>query len=94
MASQLTLSGLSHDRKHPALLPRHHRLTERIIENSHRDNLHSGVQTLHYLLAQHFWIQSPRCAIRHTLSKCYKYFRVKSTSREPSMDNLPSTHYK
>lgn len=90
VGGRLTLSGLSYDRKHPAILPRQHRLTELVIESTHRENLHPGLQTLHFLLAQHFWILSPRRAIRHTLSKCYKCFKVKPTPLEPPMGNLPS----
>lgn len=91
VGGRLALSGLSYDQKHPALLPRKHRLTELIVENTHRENLHPGLQTLHFLIAQNFWILSPRRAIRHTLSKCYKCFRIKPTTLEPPMGNLPSS---
>jgi Family of unknown function (DUF5641) len=43
------------------------------------------------LLAQNFWILSPKRAIRHVLSQCYRCFRVKPPSPiEPYMGNLPS----
>lgn len=89
VGGRLTSSGLSYDQKHPFLLPQKHRFTELLIEDIHRENLHPGLQTVHYLVSQNFWILSSRRAIRHTLSKCHKCFRIKPTPLEPFMGNLP-----
>lgn len=89
VGGRLSHSGLSYDHKHPAILPRSHRLTELIIEDMHRQYLHPGVQTLQFLLTQQFWILNPRRAIRHTLAKCLKCFRVKPSSSTPLMGDLP-----
>lgn len=90
VGGRLYFSGLSYDHKYPAILPRNHRLTELIIEYTHSQNLHVGLQTLHFLLSQKFWILSPRRTIRHVLSKCIKCFRAKPTSQIPYMGDLPS----
>ncbi|KAJ8973698.1 hypothetical protein NQ317_000750 [Molorchus minor] len=75
VGGRLRNSQLSFDEKHPALLPRSHRLTELLIYHVHNENLHPGLNTLHYLLNQQFWILSPRRAIQHVLSKCFRCFR-------------------
>lgn len=90
VGGRLAHSGLVYDQKYPALLPRQHRLTELIIEDVHRKNFHPGLQTLHFLLLQNFWILSPRRAIRNILSKCLKCFRVNPKPFQPSMGNLPA----
>lgn len=44
-----------------------------------------GIQTLHFLLAQNFWILSPR----YVLSKCMVCFRVNPTSLKPILGRFP-----
>jgi hypothetical protein len=89
VGGRLAYSKLSFNNKHPILLPRSHRLTELIIETTHKENLHPGLKTLHYLLVQNYWILSPFRAIKHVLSRCFKCFRTKPSSLEPLMGNLP-----
>lgn len=90
VGGRLFFSGLSYDHKFPLILPRNHRLTELIIEETHRHHLHPGLQTLQFLVSQQFWILSPRRAIRHVLSKCLKCFRAKPSATTPFMGDLPS----
>ncbi|XP_074031851.1 uncharacterized protein [Leptinotarsa decemlineata] len=90
VGGRLQHSGLAYEHKYPAILPRSHRLTELIIEDTHREYFHPGLQSLHFLLSQNFWILSPKRAIRHVLSKCLRCFRVNPTPLEPFMGNLPS----
>lgn len=80
---------LGYDVKHPLLMPKSHRLTELIIERTHRENLHPGLKSLHYLLLQQFWVLSPRSAIHKCLSKCIRCFRCKPKSYNPYMADLP-----
>lgn len=89
VGGRLRHSELDLDAKHPMLLPRAHRLTELIIRDVHAKNLHPGPRTLHYLLSQRFWILSPRRAINHTVSKCFRCARVNPTSLTPMMSDLP-----
>lgn len=91
VGGRLTHSSLLYDQRHPALLPRHHRLTVLIIEEVHRKNCHPGLQTLQFLIQQNFWILSPRRAINHVLSKCLRCFRVNPKSFQPPMGNLPAS---
>lgn len=89
VGGRLVNANLSFDQKHPILLARDHRLTNLIIEETHRDNCHPGLQTLLYLLSQNFWILNPKRAIRSVLSNCYKCFRTKPKPVMPVMGNLP-----
>lgn len=77
--------------KHPLLLSRDHRLTSLIIHDYHDRFMHPGAQTLQNLLAQDFWILSPKRAIRAVVSRCVKCFRA-NPQRVPAplMGNLPS----
>lgn len=90
VGGRLAHSNLAYDHKHPAVLPRQHRLTDLIIEEAHRKNFHAGPQTLQYLISQNFWILSARRAIRQRLGKCLKCFRLHPTTLQPPMGNFPS----
>ncbi|KAB0790166.1 hypothetical protein PPYR_15510, partial [Photinus pyralis] len=51
-------SSLGFENKHPIVLPRNSRITVLIIEDFHRNFMHPGAQTLHFLIIQNFWILS------------------------------------
>lgn len=89
VGGRLSRSELDYETKHPALLPRKHRLTILIIQSVHNDNLHPGLQALQFLLLQNFWILSPRRAIHQVISGCYKCFRTRPIAFEPKMADLP-----
>ncbi|XP_060516106.1 uncharacterized protein LOC132695675 [Cylas formicarius] len=89
VGGRLRGSALSFDAKHPLLLPRDHRFTELVIEKFHKENCHPGPQSLLYQISQQFWILSARRAIRHTLSQCYRCFRVQPSCVQPFMADLP-----
>ncbi|KAG5863634.1 hypothetical protein JTB14_036447 [Gonioctena quinquepunctata] len=56
VGGRLAPLNLSLHRKHPG----QHRLTQLIIEYIHKKYLHPGLQTLHSLLIQNFWIVSSK----------------------------------
>ncbi|XP_077259080.1 uncharacterized protein LOC143895662 [Temnothorax americanus] len=89
VGGRLTHSAISHEAKHPALLPGKHRLTELIVERTHRLHLHPGRRALHYLLLQHFWILEAHQAIKRCLSRCYQCFRANPRTLQPPMADLP-----
>ena len=90
VGGRLRHSELSFEAKHPLLLPQSHRLTDLIIEQIHRENLHPGLNTVQYLLRQKFWILSARRAIKRVLSRCIRCFRLKPKAYTPYMGDLPS----
>lgn len=90
VGGRLSRSGLEFSHKHPALLPRQASLTDRIIDAFHRENCHPGINTLHYLISQQFWIVSAKRAIRNRVSKCIQCYKTNPTPLEPYMSDLPS----
>lgn len=61
-----------------------------IIDNLHNKYLHAGVQSVHYLLNQNFWLVSAKRVIYSVISKCIKCFKVKPQAITPFMGNLPT----
>lgn len=91
VGGRLSRASLEFDVKHPLLLPRDDRLTFLLIDEYHRRFMHPGVQTLHNLLSQHFWVLSPKRAIHSVTSKCVKCFRSRPLgAAAPFMGDLPS----
>lgn len=90
VGGRLRHSELSLDAKHPLLLPRVDRLTDLLIGNVHRENLHAGLNTVQYILRQQFWVLSSRRAIQKVLSNCIRCFKTKPKSYIPYMGDLPS----
>ena len=89
VGGRIAHSALPYEAKHPALLPGKHRLTELIIEQTHRSHLHAGRRETQYLLAQHFWILGVHQAIRRVLSKCHNCFKANPRPIQPPMAALP-----
>lgn len=90
VGGRLAHASVDFETKHALLLPRDNRLTYLIIDEYHRKFMHPGAQTLQNLLAQHFWILSPKRAIRAVVSQCTKCFRVNpKPAPAPIMGNLP-----
>ncbi|XP_059046949.1 uncharacterized protein LOC131842434 [Achroia grisella] len=91
VGGRLANAKVDYSIKHPLLLPRNHRLTQLIIEDCHQRFMHPGAQTLLNILAQSFWILSPKRAIRSVIANCVNCFRVKpQPAPTPLMGNLPT----
>lgn len=91
VGGRLSRASLEFDVKHPLLLARDDRLTYLLIDEYHHRFMHPGIQTLHNLLSQHFWILSPKRAIHAVISNCLKCFRVRPLGAPaPLMGDLPS----
>lgn len=89
VGGRLKHANLGFTQKHPAILPRNHRLTKLIIEHYHKAYMHPGAQTLQYLLRQQFWILSPKRAIRNVTLQCQSCWRVSPQPMQPKIGNLP-----
>ncbi|XP_052750894.1 uncharacterized protein LOC128200635 [Galleria mellonella] len=91
VGGRLANANVNYNVKHPLLLPRDHRLTHLIIDDCHKKFMHPGAQTLQNILAQNFWILSPKRAIRSVIAGCMKCFRAKpQPAPAPLMGNLPA----
>lgn len=89
VGGRLSYLPASTDKKFPCILPPHSRLTVLLIEHYHKKYFHAGSRTVHFLLAQHVWILSPKRAIRSVLSKCLNCWKQHPKPYQPMMGNLP-----
>ncbi|XP_045773813.1 uncharacterized protein LOC123873147 [Maniola jurtina] len=89
VGGRLVHSELDHGCKSSLSLPRQPRLTSRLVNQMHADNMHPSLRTLSYLLAQNHWILSSRRAISSQLSKCVKYYRDDPKFLTFRMSGLP-----
>lgn len=90
VGGRISRSGLEYNQKHPAFLPSDNPLTLLIIDFIHRNHLHPGINTTHFLLLQQFWIIAAKRTIRRHLSKCIQCFRTNPQPLQPFMSDLPS----
>lgn len=91
VGGRLAHSNLRYTERHPILLPSNHKITELLIEYTHKIYLHPGLQTMQYILSQKYWILSPKRTIRRVLSHCHKCFRANPpVASPPTMGNLPA----
>ena len=63
-------SKMLHSAKFPYLLPPNHPFTALIVHDTHRKQLHSGVNSTVTALCQNFWITSIRQYVRKLLRTC------------------------
>lgn len=89
VGGRLDNAPISYDQKHPIILPKDSHLAKLIIEQEHKRTLHAGPQLLLASLKMRFWPIGGRNAVRKVTRKCVKCFKVKPTSTQPLMGNLP-----
>ncbi|XP_008186006.1 uncharacterized protein LOC103310227 [Acyrthosiphon pisum] len=87
---RLGYAEIPYNEKHPLLMPKSSRLTELLIDFTHRKNGHPGPQTVQYLLRQNYWIFSSRSVVKQRIHRCIPCFRAKPRLAQPIMGNLPS----
>ncbi|XP_043283141.1 uncharacterized protein [Venturia canescens] len=90
VGGRLKNAQLPYTQRHPALLPRSHRITSLIIEHHHQQNYHSGIQTTLYAIRRQYWIIDGRSQIRKVIRNCITCFRANPTTAAYTMGNLPS----
>jgi hypothetical protein len=86
---RLRHSYLSHERRHPIILPSNHHFTDLVIRHSHYQTLYGGAQLSLAHARQHFWIVTGSQAVRRVLKKCVQCFRLKPTGTTQLMGDLP-----
>lgn len=90
VGGRLNRSSLSHEAKHPVVLPKKHHVVELLIQYYHNTHLHAGPQLTQSLMSQSVWILSARSEIRSQILKCVRCFRVNPRNTHPLMGDLPS----
>ena len=90
VGGRLSRSNLTKDAKHPLILPKSHPFTKGLIWGAHVDNLHAGVDWIHFKLRQEYWILSSRQSIRTMVRNCPTCRRLNATRGQQKMADLPS----
>ncbi|XP_062704459.1 uncharacterized protein LOC134286801 [Aedes albopictus] len=82
---------VTYDFKFPVILPRHHHLTELIIDWYHRRYLHANHATVLNEARQRFHISNLRTVIRQVIKKCQNCKITKAVPVTPRMAPLPES---
>jgi hypothetical protein len=89
VGGRLSNAPISYAQKFPVVLPKDHHITELIIDQVHKQQLHAGPQATLAAIRQHYWPLSGRGIVRKRLNRCNRCFRVKPVRYEELMGNLP-----
>ncbi|GFR23233.1 integrase catalytic domain-containing protein [Trichonephila clavata] len=91
VGGRLRHANLAYGHKHPILLPKRHILTDLIIRHYHEILLHAGTQLVQSCIQEQYWIIGARDVIRHLIRKCVKCCKVKASTTNQMMSDLPSS---
>ncbi|XP_055952313.1 uncharacterized protein LOC129988184 isoform X1 [Argiope bruennichi] len=87
---RLAHSNLNYDKKHQIILPKNHKLTNLILELTHKRQLHVGPQTLLSIVRQRFWPLNGRNMCRKLVNNCTICFKAKPVTCSQIMGQLPT----
>lgn len=89
VGGRLVQADLPYEQKHPSLLPRTHRFTHLLIDDTHRQHKHPGATTLQSIIQQQYWIVASRQFIKSRLRHCIACYRIRPRGVQLVMGNLP-----
>lgn len=79
---------LSHDQRHPIILPNTSHFTYLVVEAHHRRTLHGGAQLTLMSIRQRYWIPGGRQRVRRHIHRCVSCARWRTASPQPLMGGL------
>lgn len=71
------------------MLPKNHYITDLIIDDVHKTQLHSGTQATLHAVRSKFWPLSGKNTTKKIIKRCVKIFRLKPDNYTYVMGNLP-----
>lgn len=89
VGGRLNASTLSPESKHQAILPRHSRLSELIIRDSHYRTLHGGTQLTLANIRNSYWIIGGRAPVKTHILRCVICARQRGIRAQQLMGQLP-----
>ena len=89
VGGRLQYALISHDQKHPVILPNKHHVTDVIISHCHTCNGHVGIEDTLAFVRHKYWIINGRSAVKRVLSKCQLCRRHNARAQEQFMAPLP-----
>lgn len=90
VGGRLQNANINYMQKHPAIIPKNHELSKRLIWHYHTKNLHCGPSLTLQIIQQQFWLIHGRSLIRHELRGCVNCFKHKPVTIQQLMGQLPS----
>nr|XP_034195140.1 uncharacterized protein LOC117611301 [Osmia lignaria] len=89
VGGRLSNAQLTYEGKHPAILPRHSRLSELIVDHSHKATLHGGTQLTLAHIRQTYWIIGGRAPVKSHILRCVVCARQRGIRAHQLMGQLP-----
>ena len=87
---RLEKADLPYSTRHPALLPKHHLLTDLIIRESHERVMHNGVKETLAETRSKYWIIHGRQSVRQVLLKCVTCRRYSASTTTSTITSIQS----
>ncbi|XP_062537904.1 uncharacterized protein LOC134206232 [Armigeres subalbatus] len=88
VGGRLRNKSCNFDMKHQYILPPYHKLTETVIREYHRENMHSGNQLTLSMIRETFWIERGKSAVKRF--NCLRCYRHKPKQLQQYMGDLPA----
>ncbi|XP_015123897.1 uncharacterized protein LOC107045987 [Diachasma alloeum] len=85
---RIAKAAILYDEKHPIILPAG-RITDLIIDDTHRRTLHGGLQITLSTLRQRYWVINARRLVKSHIHKCVKCIRFDGKPAHQIMAALP-----
>ena len=89
VGGRLNHADIPEESKHPVILPRKSHVTTLIIRHTHEQLHHAGRGHVLAKLRERYWIIKANSAVRQLISSCVMCRRIKSTSQDQKMADLP-----
>lgn len=91
VGGRLKMSDLPYNQKHPVLLPSNHQVTDMVIRQVHRVNLHAGIQSTLSSIRSKYWILNGKNQVRNVIRHCVECIRQRPKIAHAQMADLPKT---
>lgn len=89
VGGRLSRSDLSHNAKHPLILPRQSNFTQVLIRSTHQRLFHCGFQCLETHLSFKYFIPKGRKLMRKIIRSCLVCAKLTAQTKHPLMSDLP-----
>ena len=89
VGGRLRNAHIDYEGKHPAILPRNSRLSDLIIDYSHKRTLHGGTQLTLAHIRQTYWIIGGRAPVKSHILRCVVCARQRGIRAHQLMGQLP-----
>ena len=89
VGGRLDNAHMVYESKHPAILPRHSRLSTLIIDHAHRQTMHGGTQLTLAHIRYKYWIIGGRAPVKTHVLRCVVCARQRGIRAHQLMGQLP-----